>query len=1140
MKSRSWAVTVAALFSVLINAYSQSVLAACDSRAFNRNEDQVVNAYIAYYGRPADTGGLAYWADRLQREQSLASIIDAFGVSQEFTSRYGGLGSEQLVRNLYLQLFGRQPDIGGLNYWVGEFESGKKTLQSIALDVLFGARNDDLRIIQNRNRVARHYLTLADRYPDTSLATESLLSNVYGREESAASACNYISALFGEPSPDNGAEYLSYTIGGQASGLQGVVTLVMDAGEQTELLQITGNGTFGFQQKLKRGSVYEVSIDKQPVGSTCVLHNGFGEVTDHDETGISLRCAPSSGAFSISGMIESAAAIDYDRDVNDPLAPYQANDKFGQAQPIDNRVTIHGFASKDGTFNFSDADRFTIFGDEFDVYTASLQKGQIVQMQIIDYDQFDIDSKYQGDLDLVIFDSNQEIVDGSFSDGEYELLVIPESGEYYVVVMAYSGISKYVLQLLPPSHGNQTAKSYTPVTNMDFVPNQMLLEREEGKFSAQAASLPVMSLSNQDTSRTTLAYIDREAGNQRRIAAAGQEHTPVFPDELKSLNSGSYDKLMTLIDIKRTARTAGVKLAEPNYRVHPMAVPNDDYYSYQWHYPQIQLPQAWDVTTGQTGEPVIVAVVDSGVFLDHPDLRTKLVPGYDFISDAAAARDGGGIDANPDDPGDSEERGQSSFHGTHVAGTVAAASNDGYGVAGVSWGAKIMPVRVLGVGGGTSYDTIQGVRYAAGLSNDSGRTPQKRADIINMSLGGGSPSITEQRNLDEVRAAGVIIVAAAGNSNTSELSYPASYDGVISVSAVDINSNLTPYSNFGQAIDVAAPGGDTSTDHNGDQYSDGVLSAVADDASGSRESAWVFMPGTSMASPHVAGVIALMKSVHPGLTPDQVDHLLSSGEITDDLGSRGWDSKFGHGLINAYKAVKAAQQLAGGSSTPVEPEPRLSVSPTSLALGQATVGSFTLGNQGGGVLGVESISTSETWLGVTPQQTDADGLGTYQVRVNRNGLAVGTHSATITISHSSGADYSLPVTLRVGELQTNGRVTKQYVLLLRADNYQYVTGALSSLQNGKQTFVIDNVPVGEYYLYSSSDIDHDYMPCVSGEVCGAYPNLQSRSIVQVLDAPLSNVRVVVNMLSGITDHSGLSWTTGPARELLKAPSKRVQ
>ena len=172
---------------------------------------------------------------------------------------------------------------------------------------------------------------------------------------------------------------------------------------------------------------------------------------------------------------------------------------------------------------------------------------------------------------------------------------------------------------------------------------------------------------------------------------------------------------------KRLRARADIDHAEPNYVLHPMLAPDDPRYPTQWHYPLIGLPQAWGLSTGSSS--IIVAVVDTGVFLAHSELQAKLIAGYDFIQDPARAFDGDGIDPNPDDPGDGFVLELSSFHGTHVAGTVGAETNNELGVAGVSWGAQIMPVRVLGQGGGTSFDVLEGVRYAAGLENTSGNPP---------------------------------------------------------------------------------------------------------------------------------------------------------------------------------------------------------------------------------------------------------------------------------------------------------------------------------------------------------------------------------------------------------------------------------
>ncbi len=251
--------------------------------------------------------------------------------------------------------------------------------------------------------------------------------------------------------------------------------------------------------------------------------------------------------------------------------------------------------------------------------------------------------------------------------------------------------------------------------------------------------------------------------------------------------------------------------------------------------------------------------------------------------------------------------GGSSFHGTHVAGTIAAHTNNALGVAGVGWdSARIMPLRAIGVGGGVSWDIIQAVRYAAGLPNDSGTVPERPADIINLSLGGDVYSEVEEAIFQEVIAKGVIVVAAAGNAANSEPSYPAAYNGVISVSAVDYLSSPTYYSNFGPQIDVAAPGGDNSVDLNGDGYPDGVWSTMGNDASGQIEMVYRPLQGTSMAAPHVAGVAALMKGLWPAMDPNAFNALLVGGAITDDLGQPGRDDRYGHGLINAQKALLAA------------------------------------------------------------------------------------------------------------------------------------------------------------------------------------------------------------------------------------------
>jgi serine protease len=547
--------------------------------------------------------------------------------------------------------------------------------------------------------------------------------------------------------------------------------------------------------------------------------------------------------------------------------------------------------------------------------------------------------------------------------------------------------------------------------------------------------------------------------------------------------------------IKALRRRADVQTADPNYLRHPFLVPNDEAFPRQWHYPMINLPQAWDVTTGSSN--VVVAVVDSGVLLNHPDLAGQLLPGFDFISNPQSARDGDGIDPNPDDAGDLDGNGTrtvSSFHGTHVAGTVAARSNNRIGVAGVSWTSKILPIRVLGAADSldTSMDILQGVRFAAGLPNDSGTLPTQRADIINLSLGGISFSQTEQNVYTMVRNAGVIVIAAAGNHGQKAcptcLLYPASYDGVISVSAVDINKNRAPYSTFGTRVDVAAPGGDKRVDLNGDGHDDGVMSTLGLGPGGNNvEFVYDTYEGTSMASPHMAGVAALMKAVNPSLTPQDLDTLLSGGFITEDLGVPGRDDKFGYGLIDASKAIQAAQSLVG-APTPVSPS--LVVNPAALNFGlQGTNVIVSVTNAGGGVLAVGNVSqNSSGWLSVAPTNVDANGLGTYSVLVNRSGLSAGTYSALVNFP-SSANTVSLPVIMQVGAGNFQANAGYHYVLLIDAVTRKALAQVDLEITNGVYNYNFTGIAPGTYQIWAGTDSDNDGSICDPGEACGGYGGL---------------------------------------------------
>lgn len=369
-----------------------------------------------------------------------------------------------------------------------------------------------------------------------------------------------------------------------------------------------------------------------------------------------------------------------------------------------------------------------------------------------------------------------------------------------------------------------------------------------------------------------------------------------------------------------------VEYAEPDLVMQIMRTPNDPAYKDQWHYFAagagnygINLPAAWDITTGSAN--VVVAVIDTGV-RNHVDLAGRLLPGYDFISDPFNANDGNGRDNNADDPGDwltlnealfgpcPGDPDNSSWHGTHVAGTIAANSNNGSGVAGVNWQAKILPVRVLGKCGGFISDIADGIRWSAGLPVAGVPNNANPAKVINMSLGGQAACpITYQNALNAAMNAGSVVVVAAGNNNANAGNFtPANCHNVITVAATDRSGDRASYSNFGNVVDIAAPGGETNP-----VSSNGVLSTLNLGTTVPTQDSYAYYQGTSMATPHVAGVISLMFSVNPNLSPAQVTTLLQTTVLRFPNGSGCTTATCGAGIVDAAAAVRAAQ---GGNNNP--------------------------------------------------------------------------------------------------------------------------------------------------------------------------------------------------------------------------------
>ena len=360
-------------------------------------------------------------------------------------------------------------------------------------------------------------------------------------------------------------------------------------------------------------------------------------------------------------------------------------------------------------------------------------------------------------------------------------------------------------------------------------------------------------------------------------SCGGRELRSFYRDHFRVLTLPAEANHKRVIDI--LARNPSVVYAEPNYTVHAFTIPNDPDYQYQWNFQLINMEKAWDTSTG---EGVTVAVLDTGVSPYGEDgFGDRLLEGYN----ASLNIEGRWQDFHS--------------HGTHVAGTIGQQTGNSTGVAGIAYNAKILPVKVLNrFGYGSNATLAAGIRWAT----DYG------ADIINMSLGSSWGGQALQEAINYAYEHGVVIVAASGNDASTNalapVSYPAAYGHVIAVGAVDAMRSRAFYSNGGPELALVAPGG-SREDLNADGYSDAVMQETFKLYFGFTRFAvgWGFysMMGTSMASPHVAGVAALIKSLHPNWGPDEIRQALTDTAV--DLGEPGRDDAYGHGLVDAAAAV---------------------------------------------------------------------------------------------------------------------------------------------------------------------------------------------------------------------------------------------
>ncbi len=437
-----------------------------------------------------------------------------------------------------------------------------------------------------------------------------------------------------------------------------------------------------------------------------------------------------------------------------------------------------------------------------------------------------------------------------------------------------------------------------------------------------------------------------------------------------------------------------VDIAEPDLWVTPILVPNDPQFFQQWHFVEdaggTRLQNAWDITTGDAA--IVVAVVDTGVLLDHPDLMGRTVPGYDFISLTNFANDGDGNDSDASDPGNYSAGNlcaatNSTWHGSHVAGIIGAVSDNNTGITGVNWVSKILPVRVSGACGGFTADMVDGLRWAAGVDVAGAPINMNPAHIINLSLAsaGGCPSFVQAAVTDAVNAGALIIAGAGNNAANAENYHPANCVGAFTVAATTRSGAKASYTNSGASVDISAPGGDSSNQ---------ILSTKNDGATVPVNHIYGNLFGTSMATAHVSGIASLVWSIDITQSAAQVaSNIITSARAFPDASCT--TATCGAGIIDATAAVLAAT----GNTTPVTTSTSLSTNED-----QAATGTLSASDDDGDTLtytivaeaakGAVVITNANTGAYSYTPHTGVFGADSFTFKVN-DGLE---DSSTATVS----------------------------------------------------------------------------------------------------------------------------------------------
>lgn len=594
---------------------------------------------------------------------------------------------------------------------------------------------------------------------------------------------------------------------------------------------------------------------------------------------------------------------------------------------------------------------------------------------------------------------------------------------------------------------------------------------------------------------------------QRFCKVVLREHGRVLDTERTAIVVGALDAK----EVK--AQAPGVKAVARNLKKTGFRTPNDELFGYQWDFDFIHMNAAWDISVGNPN--LVIAIVDSGLVQAHPDINARIardpinntLVGADLISDSGLDVDDiPGRDTNPEDPGDHLFGAQSSWHGTHIAGTIGAETdNAGEGVAGITWAGQLVPVRVLGDQlSGYDDDIIDGLLWAIGDPDVQG-VPRnvKPARVVNLSLGGPADQASQQVWDDVIGsivndAAGrypqrPIMVAAAGNSDEDANNItPANCAGMITVGATNISGVRASYSNYGSTIDVMAPGGQAGTDLNSDGQDDAILSLAGME--------YDLREGTSMAAPHVTGVVALLLSANDALTQPQVESIIRNSGDQRGLCSEGC----GAGWLDAMTALL----LAGGE---IQLTPLLVSDTTSVffapGIQSRQISVVNLGNAPftfhtlieGAQADLFDVSPS---TGAVDVATQPGGRVNLNVTLARADFEAGSANLTI-IGEGDATGQQAVVNLGFDDDQERSPRQIQIIEVTayrQGDDGELERVASATARRDQEfAYAIEGLPAGEYQVFAVGDDNQDGVYDAQRESTGAYPQSDAPEWVQLDD-----------------------------------------